>query len=82
MQKPKVEAALAAVVGNQPFTRDQLFLRIFSYVRRYGLLGEEATIDVERDANLKTLFPAAERVFFVDLVRRVGEILRGQMVDG
>ena len=77
-----VPPSLVAVVGTQPFTRDQLFLRIVSYVRRHDLFGEEARIHVERDANLKTLFPTTERVFFADLVRRVGEILRGQMVDG
>jgi chromatin remodeling complex protein RSC6 len=71
-----VPPALGAVVGTQPFTPEQLFLRIFSYVRRNGLLGEKARVHVERDANLKTLFPAPQRVFFDDLVRRVGEMLR------
>jgi len=77
----QVRAALA-IVGAQPFTRDQLVLRVFNYVRRHGLIGDEKTIRAECDANLRALFRADERVVFGDLVRKVGEMLPSQVVGG
>ena len=77
-QARRIQARAAlAIVGTQPFTRDQLLLRLFNYVRRHGLLGDDKTIRVELDANLRALFQPDERVFFVDLVRTVGEMLPG-----
>jgi chromatin remodeling complex protein RSC6 len=70
------DAALAAVVGNEPLPRTEVTKRIWEYIRKNNLQDPKDKRTIRADAKLKAVFNGKDSVSMFELTKLVNSHLK------
>jgi chromatin remodeling complex protein RSC6 len=62
---------LAAIVGSQPLTREELTAKLWGYIKRRGLQDEKKRIMINADDLLRPVFNGESQVSLAQMVKLV-----------
>lgn len=70
------DAALSAVIGNQPLPRTEVTKRIWDYIRANNLQDPKDKRTIRADAKLRPVFGGRDSVTMFELTKHVNEHLK------
>jgi len=70
------DAALAAVVGNQPLPRTEVTKRVWDYIREHNLQDPKDKRTIRADAKLKAVFDGKDSLTMFELTKAVNAHLK------
>ena len=76
MKPMQPDAALAAVIGNEPIPRTEVTKRIWDYVRQHNLQDPNDKRTIRADAKLKPVFGGKDSVSMFEMTKLVNSHLK------
>jgi chromatin remodeling complex protein RSC6 len=76
MQALQPDAALAAVVGNEPMPRTEVTKRVWDYIKKHNLQDPKDKRTIKADAKLKPVFNGKDSVSMFEMTKLVNSHLK------
>ena len=70
------DAALAAIIGQQPLSRSEVVQRVWEYIRQHNLQDPDDRTFIKPDEDLKRVLDGESRVGMFEMTRKVFKHLK------
>ena len=77
MKPLQPDAALGAVIGNEPMPRTEVTKRVWDYIRQHNLQDPNDKRTIRADAKLRPVFDGKDSVSMFEMTKLVNNHLKG-----